>query len=175
MKDLFCAFKMFFCAVFVAVFIYPLLHEAGHSLVAIILGVEVVDVKILPVPYVVCKLSYTDVISQVLITLGGTVGPFVLSMIIKFKRFWLWFALLNLRIISLYTIAFSIVSALLFMNGITVQGDDIVMLLRVFPRGENFLILSMLMMLWYGIAKVVKERPLAKCFQHFSALNKTVA
>lgn len=174
MKDFFCALKMFFCSVFVAIFIYPFLHEMGHSFIATVLGARIVEMKILPVPYTVCEISNTDNISRLLISMGGVVVPFVLSMCLNFKKFWMWFALFALKVISVYTTLFSMISVSLYMWGIMIYDDDITMTLQLFPNGCGLLLLILLVMFLYGVRKIIKESPVARCFEYFEVKNKPI-
>ena len=45
---------IFFFGLLTAIIIYPVLHEFGHSLVAIAVGAKVVDFTLFPTPNLMC-------------------------------------------------------------------------------------------------------------------------
>ena len=65
MKDILKYLGLFFVGLFVAIIIYPFLHEAGHSMAAILVGAKVIDFNLLPLPYVTCEVSSLNTIIMI--------------------------------------------------------------------------------------------------------------
>ncbi len=53
---------------------YPLLHEAGHAVTAIMVGARVTAFQLFPVPFVVCDVSEIGGVAQAVIGIGGIAG-----------------------------------------------------------------------------------------------------
>lgn len=104
---------------FVAVIIYPFLHETGHTLIALLVGAKITRFNILPIPFVECEISAVDIKGQIFIALGGIVFPYALSMILKPKHFWGWYANFVLKGISVYSVILSVIASVFYMKGIT--------------------------------------------------------
>ena len=153
-----------------AAIIYPLLHEVGHSLVALLVGARITEFNILPIPFVECEISNVDIIGQTLSGLGGIVFPFIMSMLLKPKWFWSWYASLILRCISVYSVILSIIATVLHINGNSWQNEDIVQVLHLFPNGTWLLLIVLSIMGTYGLMRILKEKVLSRCLDYF---NKT--
>ena len=72
-----------------AVMIYPFLHELGHSLTAILLGAEILQITWFPLPSVLCGMSSLNTLKYVLVGLNGVVFPGILCLVISSNRFWI--------------------------------------------------------------------------------------
>lgn len=66
----------------VAVFIYPFLHESGHSIAAFAVGAEIREFRILPVPYVMCNVAMLSNWQQIMIGVSGALFPFFVSLVL---------------------------------------------------------------------------------------------
>ena len=170
MKDFFKIIGLVIVGLLMAIIIYPFLHEVGHSLVALLVGARITNFNILPIPFVECEVSSIDVTGQTLIGLGGIVFPFMLSMMVKPKLFWGWYASLILRGISVYSVILSIIATVLHINGNSWQNEDIVRVLRLFPNGTWLLLAVLCIMGIYGLIRLLKEKVLSRCIDYF---NKT--
>lgn len=49
----------------VAIIGYPILHELGHAVIALIVGARVVEINIIPLPNVLCDVENIDCASMV--------------------------------------------------------------------------------------------------------------
>lgn len=77
---------IFSIGLFTAILLYPTLHEAGHSLLALIVGAKVVDFNLFPIPSIMCDVFGVGNTGIILIGLGGIIIPYVISMIFKTKN-----------------------------------------------------------------------------------------
>lgn len=71
MKAVVKAVNLLIVGLAVAVFIYPMLHELGHSVFALCVGSEVLDVTLFPFPSVVCCMDTQKDIAVALVGFGG--------------------------------------------------------------------------------------------------------
>lgn len=174
MKDTLKCMGILFVGLFVAVIIYPFLHESGHSLVALLVGARIIDFNILPIPFVVCEVSTIDITEQIFIGLGGIVFPYVLSMLLKPKWFWGWYASLILKGISVYSVILSIIAIVLHINGNSWQNEDIVQILQVFPNGTWLFLILLCIMGAYGLIRLLKEKVFSRCIDYFNKTEKAI-
>lgn len=170
LKDFLKMIGLIIVGLLVAVIIYPFLHEIGHSIIALLVGARITDFNILPIPFVECEVSAVDITGQTLIGLGGIVFPFMLSMILKPKWFWGWYASLILRGISVYSVILSIIATVLHINGNSWQNEDIVQVLHLFPNGTWLLLIVLSVMGTYGLMRLLKDKVFSRCIDYF---NKT--
>ena len=77
---------MYIIAMFTAIFIYPLLHELGHYLAALLVGAEIVEMSVYPIPYVSMLVDSYDSLGQAVIGMCGMIFPMT-CMIFRPKRF----------------------------------------------------------------------------------------
>ena len=68
---------MYVIAMFTAIFIYPLLHELGHYLAALLVGADVVEMSIFPMPYVSMFVDPYDSLGQAVIGMCGMIFPMI--------------------------------------------------------------------------------------------------
>lgn len=101
MRDILKYVGLFFGGLFVAIIMYPFLHELGHSMMAILVGTKVIDFNLFPLPYVTCEVSNLNTTSMILIGLAGMFVPSLISINIRSESFWFWYCNLVMKIICL--------------------------------------------------------------------------
>lgn len=173
MRDIFKCVALFTVGLLMSAVVYPLLHEAGHSIVALTIGAKVREFSLFPLPYVVCQLSSGDKVSEVFIGLGGILMPYLLSMQFRAKSFWLWYANLLIKSISVYASLLSATAIILRNFGVSWQDDDVIQVLSAFPNGDRLLLLMLITMSIYGIANIISDKPLQKCVSYFGLQSLT--
>ena len=128
-------FGLLFIGLLTAGWIYPVLHECGHSLAALAVGGKVSCVSLFPIPYTDCILpSSTAVWQWKIVGLGGLMFPLFFTWIISIRRFWIWLVGFYLHFICLLSFCFSAISCLLYAAGSPVAGDDVT---QVLERGNG--------------------------------------
>lgn len=147
----------------VAVIIYPLLHELGHSIMAVLVGASVLELKLFPIPYVLCSTEGMDMVGQVVIGTGGIILPLIISQIKVRFNFWLWYTQLLLKGISVLALIISAISTILFMKGNPLPNDDTTQILQIWPNGIWIILLLSVGMSVIISVSIVKEKPLIKC------------
>lgn len=78
---------LFLVGLFIAVIVYPVMHELSHSVTAMLVGAEVVEINLFPLPNVLCDVAGIDEIGIVFIGLSGMIIPFFISAVFKPKSF----------------------------------------------------------------------------------------
>ena len=69
---------LFSIGLFTAILLYPTLHEAGHSLLALIVGAKVVDFNLFPIPSIMCDVFGVGNTGMIVMGLGGIIIPYVM-------------------------------------------------------------------------------------------------
>ncbi len=174
MKDILKCIGLLIVGLFVAVMVYPFLHESGHSLVAFLVGARVIEFNLLPLPYIVCEVSEVGNIGKALIGLGGIVIPFIVSMSFKPKRFWLWYANLLIKGISIYAILLSVIAIIFYINDVNWQNEDIVQVLNIFPHSGWIFLVVLCIMATYGLMRLMKEKLVSRCIIYFDKTKKSI-
>ena len=174
MKEILKCIGLIFVGLFVAVIIYPFLHEVGHSILAILVGARVIEFNLLPLPYIICEVSEVGDVGNALIGLGGIVIPFFVSMSFNPKRFWLWYANLLIKGISTYAIILSAIAIIFYINGINWQNEDIVQVLNIFPDGRWIFLVVLCIMAIYGLMRLLKEKMISRCIIYFDKTKRSI-
>ena len=145
----------------VAIVIYPVIHELGHSIVAIIVGAEVIEFNILPLPSVLCNVKDVGSIGMVLISIGGSVFPLLL-VIISPKRFWSWYSCFTIRWISLWSYIISEMAIISFCFGVPFDKDDITYVLMENRQSTWIYMLFYLLLIMVTSILIAYSRPIKK-------------
>lgn len=167
MKDVFKYVGLFFVGLFVAIIIYPFLHEAGHSMMAILVGAKVIDFNLLPLPYVTCEVSSLNTTSMILIGLAGMFVPALISIIVRPESFWFWYCNLVIKFICLLSFAISFVAIVLYLFGVTIKNEDIVQVIDIWNNGVCVLIITMVLSMIGIIRSIMMQKPLIKIKNYF--------
>ena len=167
MKDILKYVGLFFVGLFVAIIIYPFLHEAGHSMAAILVGAKVIDFNLLPFPYVICEVSNLNTTSMILIGLAGMFVPALISIIVRPKSFWFWYCNLVMKFICFLSFAISFIAIVLYIFGVTIKNEDIVQVIYIWNYGVFVLIVIMVLSMIGIIRSIIKQKPLMKIMVYF--------
>lgn len=122
---------------FMAVIGYPFLHELGHIIASVLVGAEVLELTILPVPSVLCDITGVGNSGLVMIGFAGTLFPLLISFLIP--RRWLvsWCLRTLIQGISVLALIISCVSILFSVN----PQDDMIQIMRFWDFGKITLLL----------------------------------
>ncbi len=152
----------------VATVFYPLLHETGHGLVAVICGGDVKEITLLTTPNILVECSSTNRTVISIVALSGTAFPFLMTLIIHPKQFLAWYGVFVCRLIVLLSLAVSVAVVVLHRIGVTIPIDDMTYIINHQKGAAVWLLLVLLCMAGVMIAQIKKEKPLEKIFQYFS-------
>ena len=75
MKDAVKLFGILFFGLLTAVIIYPFLHESGHLIAAVLLGAEVLEFNLFPLPNILCNMANMSIVEKIIIGLNGLFLP----------------------------------------------------------------------------------------------------
>ena len=170
MKDIIKITGIIFIGIFIAVFLYPFLHEAGHMLAAFAVGADIKEFNLYPTPSILCNVDITNTWSTTLIGFSGILLPFVLVAIVQPKGFWNWYIFFILREICLLSIFISLASIIMFYNGIVIADDDITKILMTNPsNGLLYALILILLLIWLCIL-IAKSHPIQKILKYFNVM-----
>lgn len=162
MKDFLKVILMSLIGFFVAVVLYPFLHESGHAIATVILGGECVKFILFPLPYMECNAAGIDNAALVVIGISGMILPFLFSAVMWSKNFYVWYTGLILRGISILSLIISACVILLRWCGIVVANDDITQVLSLWPNGEVWILVGALTLSASMWIIVLKEKPIRR-------------
>lgn len=143
-------------------FVYPLLHECGHSLLAIILGADILELELWPHPHVLCNMKNLSSTSQVIVGAGGVLLPILFSACIPQKRFWVWYCNMILIGIETLSVVISLVALICFSCGHPIANEDMTTMLAIAPSALPLLFVLTLSLLCGLIGPTIMKRPITK-------------
>lgn len=160
MKNIIKSISIFFMALFISIVVYPFLHELGHSIMAILLGVRIVEINLLPTPNILCENVGNEITKELLIGSSGIILPIIISLSIRTKKFWGWYSNLILKCICLLSVSISAL-AIIFQKSKLFLQDDMRIVLGLGDLGKIFcliIILCMAVILSFNIYKEIHKR-----------------
>ncbi len=150
---------LFVLGLFVSIFVYPLVHESGHSLAALISGIEIIEIKIFPQPYSLFFIGNVADSIKVFIGFSGILLPFIISILPALKCFITWFMKFVFRVICIFSYIFSIIILIFYKTGYVLYDDDIVKVMMILPESEPIIFIGLVLMLLLTLKIVIKSAP----------------
>ncbi len=172
MKDILKCVGLLTVGLFVAIIVYPFLHEAGHFVATVLVGAKVIDFNLFPLPYVTCEISGLNKVCIILIGLSGMFFPTIISITIRPKSFWLWYGSLVIKGICLLSFTISFIAILFYLFGVSMKNEDIVQVMEIWNDGVFILAISMLLSIIVIIRSIIKQKPLNRIMVYFKVLMK---
>ena len=167
MKDVLKCFGLLAVGLLTAIFLYPFLHEFGHTIAAIVFGRQVCDFRLFPIPSVMCEMDVTNKISIIMVGFSGMMLPYLLSLISPRKHFWIWYLWLIISGICLLSFSVSIAGVILYANGSPMANEDITQIMRF---TEEYYVLYLAILIVLSIIRtvqIVRTKPIKKCMKYF--------
>ena len=167
MKDVLKCFGLLAVGLLTAIFLYPFLHELGHTIAVIIFGSEVSEFRLFPLPSVLCEMDITNQFALVFVGFGGMLFPYVLSVASPGKHFWIWYLWTILSGICLLSFAISITGIFLYKFGSPIANEDIT---RVMEHADEYYTLYLGILIVLTIVRVVqliRSKPIKRCMKEF--------
>lgn len=140
---------------FMALIGYPFLHELGHIVASVLVGAEVLELTLFPVPSVLCDVTGVDTISLVIIGFGGAFFPLLFSLVIPRRWFVSWCARAILQGISVLSFAISCVSILFSVN----YQDDMIQVLNFWESGKPVILVILCSSAVVTLAAIALDKP----------------
>ncbi len=160
-------FCMFVNGLLVALFFYPFLHELGHCTAAFFCGAKIYDFAIFPISYTICEMNSLQGFQYCLIGIAGMLFPFLVSLFIPVKYFWLWLISFYLKLISVFAFAISYVAIICLESGIVLEDEDIIKAIEFSDVKSSFLLLMMLLFFILAFMCLYNNKPLQKILKFF--------
>ncbi len=167
MKDVIKGLGLIVVGLMTAILFYPLLHELGHSATAFLVGAEVVEFQILPVPYVLCNMITCGKLGMAMVGVGGMVVPFLITEIRIPKRFWTWYIWFVIRCICLLSFIISLTGIVTFALGKPISNEDITQVLVQSPEYAPICFGALIVLSVWGVMKIIWSKPLERCLIQF--------
>ena len=159
--------------VFVSVIIYPILHEAGHILCALIFGVKIEEINLFSGVNILCSVNIADKSKVIFTGYGGILFPMIISVVIRSKKFVIWCTIFFLRIINIFSIFVSVFSLLSFLSDKPLKADDISTILTIDNRFLSFTALLLVFCFIAVILTLLKDTPLKQFDRFYYSKNQT--
>lgn len=147
----------------VAMLLYPLVHELGHALIAVIVGADVVEIKIFPIPSILSNIKNVGNFNTALIGLGGIIFPFLLTICFRAKNFIIWYMCFTIRGISLIAFGISFMSVVLFRLGKPVVNEDLTQVLKFTPHMAPLYGTLCIFLMAVDVFLIVRSKPIQRC------------
>lgn len=151
---------VFFIGLLTATAVYPLLHEGGHCLAALLVGGRVHAWQLLPLPCVTCEMAGVDHFGLTLVGLGGMLLPLLFTWLIYLKRPCLRLLGLYLNGICFLSFAISLYACVQFRVGTAPVNEDITKVLMLYPEKANVLMAALAILMAAVMVQVVLARPI---------------
>lgn len=150
-----------------AVLVYPVLHELGHILAALLLGCGITEFRLWPVPSVMCGGAGFSPAKQVFVGLAGGFLPAALSLCPAPKRFLPGFLWLLLRVIGAWSMLLHGFYAACFRFGLPAEPNDAAAVLSAAPELFPYLLLFYAGACALLCRAVIKSAPLRRAQFYF--------
>lgn len=128
---------MYVIAMFTTIFIYPLLHEGGHLLAALLVGAEVVEMSVFPIPYVSMFVDPYDALGRVVIGMCGMVFPMI-CIVFRPKHFVSSIALSTIVFVNAIAWLLSCVAIVANRLGLCWKNEDVITVIQSMEEAEAF-------------------------------------
>ncbi len=168
MKDVVKISGILFTGLFVAIVLYPFLHETGHAAATVLSGANLCDFRLFPQPYVVCNLSSLCFRGQCMIGISGMLLPFILSCLVRSRRFWLWIVCFFIKSISIIAFGISYIAVLCFQSGFIWGNEDIVKVVQLSRIDSSVWLFLMLVFFCISFLSLYSDKPIEKIRKYFN-------
>lgn len=153
-------------ALFIMLILYPMLHESGHVLAALLIGINPTRVEFIPNAHVVIPLKEYSLSQATLMISAGLWFPLIVIAMLH-GNYYLYFSRLTVLLLTLVSAISSMVSVLRLPYGGEDALDDITQLLRLFPEQREFVIILLFLMIALLTIAVLLSHPLRRMVGFF--------
>ena len=167
MKDALKYFGLLAVGLLTAIFLYPFLHELGHTCAAIIFGRQVCDFRLFPIPSVMCEMDITNELAVIVVGFSGMLLPYLVSLVPPRKTFWIWYLWLIISGICLLSFAMSIAGIFMYVSGGPMANEDVTQIMKFadeyyVPYLAILIVLSVIRSI-----QIVRSKPIKRCMKCF--------
>ena len=167
MKDALKCFGLLAVGLLTAIFLYPFLHELGHTVAALIFGRQVCDFRLFPIPSVMCEMDVTNEIALVSVGFAGMLFPYLLSIASPGKHFWIWYLWLVISGICLLSFGISIAGVFLYKIGRPMSNEDISQIMKFSDEYYLVYLAILIILSILRIIQIICTKPIKRCKEYF--------
>ena len=150
-----------------AIFLYPLLHELGHILTAVVFGYKVSNFQLFPLPSIMCEMDMSNKFTIIVVGLGGMLLPYFISLIPPRKHFWLWYFWLVISGICLLSFAIAIAGIVLYKMGMSINNEDITQIIVHSEENHILYLITLTALFILRIIQIISTKPIKRCLIEF--------
>ena len=167
MKDALKYFGLLAVGLLTAIFLYPFLHELGHTCAAIIFGRQVCDFRLFPIPSVMCEMDITNELAVIIVGFSGMLLPYLVSLVPPRKTFWIWYLWLIISGICLLSFAVSIAGIFMYVSGGPMANEDVTQIMKF---ADEYYVLYLAILIVLSVIRsiqIVRSKPIKRCMKCF--------
>ena len=167
MKDALKYFGLLAVGLLTAIFLYPFLHELGHTCAAIIFGRQVCDFRLFPIPSVMCEMDITNELAVIVVGFSGMLLPYLVSLVPPRKTFWIWYLWLIISGICLLSFAVSIAGIFVYVSGGPMANEDVTQIMKF---ADEYYVLYLAILIVLSVIRsiqIVRSKPIKRCMKCF--------
>ena len=167
MKDALKYFGLLAVGLLTAIFLYPFLHELGHTCAAIIFGRQVCDFRLFPIPSVMCEMDITNELAVIIVGFSGMLLPYLVSLVPPRKTFWIWYLWLIISGICLLSFAVSIAGIFMYVSGGPMSNEDVTQIMKF---ADEYYVLYLAILIVLSVIRsiqIVRSKPIKRCMKCF--------
>lgn len=138
---------------------------------AVIVGAEVEEFNLYPLPNVLCSVQSVGTMGLVVIGISGMLFPFLLTSIIQPKRFWSWYICFTTRGICLLSFVIALFAVVVFQTDLKIVNEDITQVMQFTPDYRGLYGIVLLGLIVWDILLVIKSHPIRRCMEFFDLEN----
>lgn len=147
--------------------LYPIIHELGHVLTAILLKVKIIELRIFPSAYIICELDGQNERDCAIIAMGGLFFPFVILAFNKCQSFLCWYIITLIKLFYVISLMISNISIVIFYSTNLMIDYDIEPILIYFKEYSAVLLVVMCFMAIVMTLSIIKSKPKSKIEKYF--------
>lgn len=166
-------FGLFGYGVFSAV-LYPILHECGHALAAVLCGVRIVEFRLLPIAYTLCDFQTEAEWQIAAVGLGGMLWITVFLGVFRPKRFWIWYMRWILLGIHFANALCAMICMLFapFTDRTAMKTEDLAQVQQMVPQYALLCWAAASVTLCLCLVWLCYVHPLRRCYAYFGIRQK---
>ena len=162
-KDAGRVFLLAVIGLFVAVLVYPFFHELGHAAMSFLVGAEVKQFTLFPLPSVLCDVGMLTNFDKILIGVSGMALPFSVAAV--FPKRWVVTEYIRFLLKGISLLAFMIpfVSVAVGCN----PQDDMVQTIGYWRWGRGEILIFAIIFASLILVSIIKDRPIQAVKKYF--------
>lgn len=157
---------MYLTAVSTAMFIYPILHELGHLLAAILTGSRIVEFSVFPTSYVMLETVNASAWRTVVVGLCGMIFP-MLCALVHPRQLTMSVIVYTIRAANILAWFLSCTAIVFNHLGMSWENEDVINVIRCLGGGENVLFLVCLIAMLLSFFAFFKDKPVSRIVSFF--------